>query len=334
LSTAPLPHPEDDFTGFCLVIRRAFAGTAQEIDGRGDGIVWKWNRRGLWTITAGATLHPEPVLTGPAGEWRIAHADPTGATYALMVLAGADALPDGVEVPPPARPAGGLYAAGGIRIPESAPAATPGQPIQLRPAGPRDGDRQPVLTPYGGTAIVNARTGGNFITAVGAGTAAVVVPPFIDLPWDAPIPATLHTPPQLPSVRPPAPEPAERGGFRPSPSPRPAHRTFGGNTGARPGPAWAGRPRSTWDDDRPVADVPAAGLGPGAAYAPEVLRDDRVSSYGVDCGPTVVAGSDLPSRGADIPTAPVSSPAPVEDRPAYGGGGGNDYGGSPSPGCD
>jgi hypothetical protein len=258
-----------DFAEFCDVIRRAFGSEAEESTGPSGGVVWRWARRGLWTITAGAVLHPEPVLAGPAGEWRIARADRTGATYALLVLSGADALPPGVETPRPGRPApsSATYAAG-VRIPDA-----------VRPAAP------------------------------GADP--------------------------------------ERGGFRPGP--RPHYREPGANTGATPGASFGSRNLHRHIGDQ--ADLPLVGMGPGAAYAPRVIRDDRMPALdnvpATDRDAERLGGSDLPPRDAHLPAgvddlgrntgafpvyettttawppAPASGspwsspPAPAEDRPAY-----------------
>jgi hypothetical protein len=268
--------PEAEFAEFVATIRRAFGAVATEAPGTDGGLVWRWSRRGLWSITAGAVLHPDPVLSGPAGEWRIARADRAGATYALLVLSGADALPPEVEIPRTGRPSPSPATyAGGVRIPDAA----------------------------------------------------------------------------APAVRPPAPLPAdpERGGFRPAAG-RPAYREPGANTGAAPGASFGSR--NVHRGERVLGeDLPLAGMGPGAAYAPSVIRDDR-TQVRPDCGPAApVTPSDLPARGAGIPAsmddtgrtasgsfplyettttawpaAPASSapaspwsspPAAAEDRPAY-----------------
>jgi hypothetical protein len=356
------PNEQEELAEFAAVIRTAFAGIARETDGRHEGLVWQWGHRGLWTIHAGAMLHPEPVIAGPAGEWRIARANRTGAIFALLILEGADALPAGVIVPRLEQPApvpvsasvpvpGGLYA-GGVRLPDTPPPPTS---IELRPDGPRNGEQQTVLTPYGGAAVVNARTGGNFVTAVRAGTTAVVVVrPFAELPHDAPIPALLYPAATAPpSIRPPAPDGEQPGWRRASPSPRPAYREPGGNTGVRPGARFAGdvtagRRAYVTDGDQHFAGgqlIAETRMGPGAAYAPEVVRDDRVCppppwAPPAEAAPATTPMDDRPNYHQPAPAPEASAPAsytpPAEtSAPAsYGGGGGGGGNDAPAASCD
>lgn len=97
--TDPADVPWADVAAFVEVIRAALGDLADEQHGPVGGYQWRWARRGLWTLTAGSVLNPDPVLAGPAGEWRIRGCGRDGAVYALLVLAGADALPAGVTVP-------------------------------------------------------------------------------------------------------------------------------------------------------------------------------------------------------------------------------------------
>lgn len=357
--------PEADIAAFVATIRTALGHLASENNGPAGGYLWRWAHRGLWTITAGAVLDPDPVVAGPAGEWRLARTDRGGAVFALTILAGADALPEGVELP-----RGGLYAGAGVATPAITvpPGAVP-YPVQLALGGPRDGDLQPVVAPGGSLATVNLRTGGNFVCALAAGRMAVViVAACLGLPEGYPVPADLYAPPlaETGARRPPAPRPAY-------PADRPAARVPGANTGARPGPSWrgdtGGRTATFAGDGQ--HDYPRAGMGPGAAYAPQIADAEPRGGYLVEPAPQETGPQttqmDVPPRDFGVPyvagvddtghqpgpfpeytggrddcgPAPVESspppayepPAAYEPPPAYDGGG---YGGDSSPagGCD
>lgn len=345
--------PEADMTAFVTTVRAALGAIAAEDNGPAGGYLWRWAHRGLWTLTAGAVLDPDPVVAGPAGEWRLARADRTGALFALTILAGADALPEGVAVP---HLGGGLYAGAGVATPAvTVPPGSVPYPVQLDLGGPRDGDLQAVVAPGGSMAVVNLRTGGNFVCALAAGRMAVVIVTACpQLPAGYPVPADLYAPPlgATGARRPPAPRPAY-------PVDRPSTRVPGANTGARPGPAWRDDPRVQ----------PRAGMGPGAAYAPEPVSVEP--SYGLpptfgDLAGPQTTQMDLPTRHEGVPYIagvddtgrtpgpfpeytggrdecgttygqPADPPAaydppPAYDPPAYDAGAGSDP--SPAPGCD
>lgn len=112
-------------------------------------------------------------------------------------------------------------------------------------------------------------------------------------------------------------------------APRPAYREPGGNTGVRPGPAWnrpsprpaaGGRVFATDGDQsfhggRLVDDVPPAGVGPGASYAPQRV-DPGPAPARPDCEPTsTIAGSDLWPGTAGVDDTGRTAPAPANYEP-------------------
>jgi hypothetical protein len=271
--------PEADVADFAAVIRDAFGDVVDEQHGPAGGYQWRWSNRGLWKISAGAVLDPQPFVEGPAGYWKIAKADRTGAEYALQVLAGAGALPPGV-----APPAGTFYGSRHVQLRQGVRAMVRGrlynatgpilehEPVELIPQGPRQGDLQHIIAPGGSPAVLNV-AGATFIVALESGRmGVVVVEGFAGLAEDAPIPAKLY--------------PAA--------------------LGAVPTPV---RPRMA------SPTTPSAGMGPGAAYAPQVVDPGPVggpgvfAGYGSACTPGEaddamsrmpwIAGSDVPPRGAD-----------------------------------
>ncbi|GLY08216.1 hypothetical protein [Actinoplanes sp. NBRC 101535] len=86
-------------TRFAATVREALGPHAvEEHDGQG-GHRWRWTQRGLWTLTVGGLLEPEPVLAGPAGTWRFAAASLGAADLVLLMLHLAAAMPVGAGMP-------------------------------------------------------------------------------------------------------------------------------------------------------------------------------------------------------------------------------------------